>query len=144
MLNADLDVVAVLAPGGAAPRLVTRDMVREMKHGSMIVDVSINSGGCCETSRPTSHADPTYAVDEGVHYCVTNMPGALAGTSTQGLNNATPPFVLALADKGYGQAMRDDLHLRNGLDVCRGGVTCDAGAASHNLAYADPLSALAA
>ncbi len=110
----------------------------------MIVDVSIDPGGCCETSRPTSHADPTYAVDEVVHYCVTNMPGVLARTSTQGLNNATPPLVLTLADKGYGQALRDDLHLRNGLNVCREAVTCEAGAASRNLAYADPLSALAA
>lgn len=108
MLNADLVVGAVLVPGSAAPRLVTRDMVREMKHGSMIVDVSIDPGGCCETSRPTSHAD------------------------------------LTLADKGYGQALRDDLHLRNGLNVCREAVTCEAGAASRNLAYADPLSALAA
>ena len=144
VLNADLVIGAVLVPGAAAPRLVTRDMVREMKRGSVMVDVSIDQGGCFETSRPTSHADPTYVVDEVVHYCVTNMPGALARTSTQGLNNATLPFVLALADKGCEQALRDDPHLQNGLNVFQGAVTYEAVAASHNFDYVDPLTALAA
>ena len=143
VLNADLVVGAVLVPGAAAPRLVTRDMVREMKRGSVMVDVSIDQGGCFETSKPTSHADPTYVVDEVVHYCVTNMPGALARTSTQGLNNATLPFVLALASSGDEKALKDDPHLLNGLNVCNGAVTYEAVAASHNIDYVDPLAALA-
>ena len=143
VLNADLVVGAVLVPGAAAPRLVTRDMVSAMKRGSVMVDVSIDQGGCFETSKPTSHDNPTYVVDEVVHYCVTNMPGALARTSTQGLNNATLPFVLALASAGYEQALKDDPHLLNGLNVCKGAVTYEAVAASHNLDYVDPLTALA-
>jgi alanine dehydrogenase len=120
---ADLLIGAVLVPGAAAPKLVTRDMVRAMKPGSVIVDISIDQGGCSETSRPTTHAQPTY-IDEGVvHYCVTNMPGAVARTSAVALNNATLPFVLAIAGKRWRTALSEDPHLRNGLNVCHGRVT---------------------
>ena len=122
-LAADLVIGAVLVPGAAAPRLLTREMVRRMRPGSVIVDIAIDQGGCFETSRPTTHAAPTY-VDEGVvHYCVTNMPGAVARTSTFALTNATLPFVLALADKGALRALTDDPHLCNGLNIHRGQVT---------------------
>src|SRR4051812_18202168 len=123
VVSADLVIGAVLVPGGAAPKLVRRDMVRAMKPGSVIVDISIDQGGCIETSRPTTHADPTY-VDEGVvHYCVTNMPGAVARTSAVALNNATLPFVLAIADRGWRRALAEDAHLRDGLNACRGLLT---------------------
>jgi len=131
VLDADLVVGAVLIPGGSAPRLVTEDMVRNMKRGSVLVDVSIDQGGCFATSRPTSHAEPTYKLHDVVHYCVANMPGAVARTSTFALNNATLPFVVALANKGAAKAMRDDPHLANGLNVCRGHIT--------NAAVADAL-----
>ena len=120
---ADLVIGAVLVPGAAAPKLVSRELVRRMKPGSVIVDISIDQGGCVETSRPTTHAAPTY-VDEGVvHYCVTNMPGAVARTSAVALNNATLPFVLAIADRGWRRALTDDQHLRNGLNACRSLLT---------------------
>lgn len=123
VLAADLVIGAVLVPGAAAPRLVTRDMVRRMRNGSVLVDIAIDQGGCFETSRPTTHSAPTY-VDEGVvHYCVTNMPGAVARTSTFALTNATLPFVLALADKGWRRAMADDAHLLAGLNIQGGQVT---------------------
>ena len=136
MLAADLVIGAVLHPGGTAPRLVTRDMVKEMKRGSVVVDVSIDQGGCIETSRPTTHSNPTYVDDGVVHYCVTNMPGAVPRTSTFGLNNATLPFTLALADKGWRRAMTEDRHLRDGLNVCCGYVTYEAVAEAHGLEYA--------
>jgi len=117
---------AVLVPGSAAPKLVTRDMVKRMKPGSVMVDIAIDQGGCFETSRPTSHAQPTYVEHDVVHYCVTNMPGAVARTSTFALNNATLPFVMALAEKGWVKALKDDEHLRHGLNVCRGEVTYQA------------------
>jgi alanine dehydrogenase len=140
--RADLMVGAVLVPGAAAPKLVSREMVATMKPGSVIVDIAIDQGGCCETSRSTSHSDPVY-VDEGVlHYCVTNMPGAVARTSTFALNNATLPFALALADKGWRQALRDDPHLRNGLNICDGKVTCEPVARAHGLPYAPAMSLL--
>ena len=117
VLAADLVIGAVLVPGAAAPRLITRHMVRQMRAGSVLVDIAIDQGGCSETSRPTTHSSPTY-VDEGVvHYCVTNMPGAVARTSTFALTNATLPFVLALAGKGWQRALADDHHLRNGLNI---------------------------
>jgi alanine dehydrogenase len=120
---ADLVIGAVLVPGAAAPKLVSRAIVRQMRPGSVLVDIAIDQGGCFETSRPTTHAHPTY-IDEGVvHYCVTNMPGAVPRTSTIALNNATLPFVLALAEKGWRQAMVDDVHLRRGLNVHDGHVT---------------------
>ncbi|MFO1190034.1 MAG: alanine dehydrogenase [Alphaproteobacteria bacterium] len=121
--DADLVVGAVLIPGAAAPRLITRTMIGRMRRGSVFVDVAIDQGGCSETSRPTTHAEPVYRVDDVIHYCVTNMPGAVARTSTLALNNATLPFVLALAEKGYRRAMADDPHLRAGLNVHRGAIT---------------------
>lgn len=136
--RADLVIGAVLVPGAAAPKLVTREMVTSMKPGSVIVDIAIDQGGCCETSRPTTHSHPTY-IEEGVtHYCVTNMPGAVARTSTFALNNATLPFVLALADKGWRQAITDDPHLRNGLNVHAGLLTCRPVAEAQGLAFAPP------
>jgi alanine dehydrogenase len=134
--RADLLIGTVLVPGAAAPKLVTRAMLATMKPGAVIVDVAIDQGGCCETSKATTHSDPTYVVDGIVHYCVANMPGAVARTSTFALNNATLPFALALADKGWKQALKDDLHLRAGLNVHDGKVTCKPVAEAHGLAYA--------
>jgi alanine dehydrogenase len=126
VLEADLVIGAVLVPGAAAPKLVTLDMVKRMKPGSVIVDIAIDQGGCFETSRPTTHAEPTYVEHGVVHYCVTNMPGAVARTSTFALNNATLPFVLTLADKGWRQAVSDDINLRRGLNIHAGAVTFEA------------------
>jgi alanine dehydrogenase len=123
VIEADLTVGAVLIPGAAAPHLVRREQLGKMRPGSVLVDVSIDQGGCFETSHPTTHADPIYLVDDIVHYCVANMPGAVARTSTLALNNATLPFVLALADKGWHQALLDDPHLCDGLNVHRGQLT---------------------
>ena len=123
VLSADLVVGGVLVPGAAAPKLVTRAMVSKMKQGSVVVDVAIDQGGCFETSHPTTHADPTFVVDGVIHYCVANMPGAVARTSTFALNNATIGHAVALANKGWRQALRDDAHLKNGLNVCEGKVT---------------------
>ena len=122
VVQADLVIGAVLVPGAAAPKLVTRDMVRRMRPGSVLVDIAIDQGGCFETSRPTTHSDPIYVEDGVVHYCVTNMPGAVPRTSTFALNNATLPFVLALADKGWRQALQEDPHLRAGLNVHAGWI----------------------
>lgn len=135
VLSADLVIGGVLIPGAAAPRLVTRDMVARMKRGAVIVDVAIDQGGCCETSRPTTHAEPTYVVDGVVHYCVANMPGAVARTSTLALNNATLPFILALADKGPRRALAEDAHLRRGLSIHDGQLTCAAVAAAQGLPH---------
>jgi alanine dehydrogenase len=121
--RADLVIGAVLVPGAAAPKLVTRAMLKLMKPGTVIVDVAIDQGGCFETSKPTTHQDPTYVVDGIVHYCVANMPGGVARTSTFALTNATLPFALALADKGYKKALLDDAHLREGLNVHHGKIT---------------------
>jgi alanine dehydrogenase len=121
--RADLVIGAVLVAGAATPKLVTAEMVKGMKNGAAIVDVAIDQGGCFETSHPTTHAEPTYIVDGVVHYCVTNMPGAVARTSTFALNNATLPFVLALANKGWRKAMADDPYLRTGLNVWDGNIT---------------------
>jgi alanine dehydrogenase len=137
VLDADLVIGAVLVPGAAAPKIVTRDHVQAMKRGSVIVDISIDQGGCCETSRPTTHANPTYVAYEVVHYCVTNMPGAVARTSTFALNNATLPFILALAGKGAERAMRDDPHLLHGLNVYKGRITHPAVAAALGLEVGD-------
>jgi len=133
---------AVLVPGAAAPKLVTRQMVKAMKPGAVVVDIAIDQGGCFETSRPTTHADPTYIVDDVVHYCVTNMPGAVPRTSTYALNNATLPFVLALANKGWKRALADDEHLRNGLNVARGKITHPEVAAALSAAYSPPAELL--
>jgi len=121
--RADLVIGTVLVPGAAAPKLITAETVKAMTPGSVIVDVAIDQGGCAETSRPTTHSNPTYIVDDVVHYCVTNMPGAVARTSTFALNNVTLPFVLALADEGARRALGEDAHLRNGLNVHDGNVT---------------------
>ncbi len=138
--RADLLIGAVLVPGAAAPRLVTRDMVSAMKPGSVIVDIAIDQGGCCETSHPTTHSDPVY-VEEGVtHFCVTNMPGAVSRTSTFALNNATLPFVLALAEKGWRRAIAEDGHLKNGLNVHDGKLTCRPVADAQKLPYTHPDS----
>jgi alanine dehydrogenase len=123
VVGADLVIGAVLVPGAAAPKLITRDMLKRMRPGSVLVDIAIDQGGCAETSKPTTHADPTYVVDGVVHYCVANMPGAVARTSTFALNNATLPFTVALADKGYRRALADDIHLRHGLNVHEGKLT---------------------
>ena len=126
VLDADLVVGGVLVPGAAAPKLVTRDHIARMKKGAVIVDVAIDQGGCFETSHATTHADPVYVVDGVVHYCVANMPGAVARTSTFALNNATIGHAVALADKGWKQALRDNPHLKNGLNVANGQVTYEA------------------
>jgi alanine dehydrogenase len=141
VLNADLVIGGVLIPGAAAPKLVSADLIKRMKPGSVVVDVAIDQGGCFETSRATTHADPTYIVDDVVHYCVANMPGAVPRTSAYALNNVTLPFVLTLADKGYEQALADDLHLRNGLNVHKGHVTQKE--VAHDLGY-DYVEALEA
>jgi alanine dehydrogenase len=126
VLTADLVVGAVLIPGASAPKLVTRAMLSRMRHGSVIVDVSIDQGGSFETSKPTTHENPTYVVDGVVHYCVANMPGAVPRTSTFALNNATLPFILSLANLGYKEAMIRNPHLLNGLNVCKGKITYQA------------------
>jgi len=123
VVEADLVIGGVLVPGAEAPKLVTAEMVKAMKPGSVIVDVAIDQGGCCETSKATTHAEPTYVVDDVVHYCVANMPGGVPRTSTYALNNVTLPHVIALADKGYRQALLDDQWLRDGLNVHAGKVT---------------------
>jgi alanine dehydrogenase len=123
VLSADLVIGGVLVPGAAAPKLVTRAMISKMKQGAVVVDVAIDQGGCFETSHATTHADPTYIVDGVVHYCVANMPGAVARTSTFALNNATIGHAVALAEKGWKKALADDAHLKNGLNVCKGKVT---------------------
>jgi len=137
VLDADVVIGAVLVPGAAAPRLVSRAQVAGMRNGSVIVDVAIDQGGCIETARPTTHDQPTYVEEGVVHYCVTNMPGAVARTSAFALNNATLPFVLALADKGWAGALSGDPHLRAGLNVHRGQVTHAAVARDRGFQYVD-------
>jgi alanine dehydrogenase len=141
---ADLVIGGVLIPGAAAPKLVTRKMLKDWKIGSVLVDVAIDQGGCAETSRPTTHADPTYVVDGVIHYCVANMPGGVARTSTYALNNVTLPFGLAIANKGYKQALLEDHHLRAGLNVCKGKVTYRAVADVLGYEYVPAEKALAA
>jgi alanine dehydrogenase len=138
---ADVVVGAVLIPGASAPKLVTRDMLKGMKDGAVLVDVSIDQGGCFETSKPTTHADPTYTVEGVVHYCVANMPGAVPLTSSHALNNATLAYGLLLADKGV-EALKQNKHLRNGLNVHRGKVTHPAVAAALGYDYVPALDAL--
>jgi alanine dehydrogenase len=141
--DADLVIGGVLIPGAAAPKLVTRSMVARMKPGAVVVDVAIDQGGCFETSHPTTHAEPTYVVDGVVHYCVANMPGAVARTSTFALNNATIGHAVALADKGWRRAAADDPHLRDGLNVVLGKVTYEAVATTLGYAYTDAEKLLA-
>ncbi len=133
VLSADLVVGGVLVPGAAAPKLVSSDMISRMKQGAVVVDVAIDQGGCFETSHATTHAEPTYVVDGVIHYCVANMPGAVARTSTFALNNATIGHAVALADKGWKQALKDNPHLKNGLNVCQGKVSYEA--VAHDLGY---------
>jgi alanine dehydrogenase len=135
VVDADMVVGAVLVAGAGAPKLVTRDMVARMRKGTVLVDVAIDQGGCFETSRATTHRDPTYVVDDVVHYCVANMPGAVPLTSTQALTNATLPYVLRLADEGWRAALRADPHLRRGLNVAGGHVTCQPVAEAQDLPY---------
>jgi alanine dehydrogenase len=142
--NADLVIGAVLVPGASAPKLVTREMLKTMKAGAVLVDVAIDQGGCFETSRATTHADPTYVVDGIVHYCVANMPGAVARTSTYALNNATLPHVVRLANLGWREALLADPHLRAGLNVAKGKVTCKPVAEVHHYSWVAPETALAA
>jgi alanine dehydrogenase len=140
--SADLVVGAVLVPGAAAPKLVTEAMIKGMRPGSVVVDIAIDQGGCFETSRPTTHADPVYRVHGVTHYCVTNMPGAVARTATQALNNATLPYVIKLADEGYMQALGDDPHLLAGLNLFEGRVTYEAVARDLGLPYMPAEQAL--
>lgn len=140
--RADLVIGAVLVPGAAAPKLVSRAMLRQMKPRSVVVDVAIDQGGCFETSRPTTHQNPTYVEEGVVHYCVANMPGGVARTSTFALTNATLPFVLALADKGYKRALIEDANLREGLNVHLGAVTYKAVAETLGYAYQSAREAL--
>ncbi len=141
VFSADVVIGAVLVPGASAPKLVTRDMLKDMKSGAVVVDVAIDQGGCFETSRATTHADPVYAVDGVIHYCVANMPGSVPLTSSQALNNATLPFGLALAEKGM-RAVLDDPHLRDGFNVHRGQITHKAVAKSLGLPFKDPVEAV--
>jgi len=136
--TADLVIGGVLIPGAAAPKLVTRAMLKDWKPGAVLVDVAIDQGGCAETSKATTHAEPTYVVDNVIHYCVANMPGGVARTSTYALNNVTLPFALAIANKGWRKALADDAHLRNGLNVALGKVTCKAVADDLGYDYTAP------
>ena len=142
--NADLVVGAVLVPGAAAPKLVTRDMLKAMRPGSVVADVAIDQGGCFETSKPTTHHEPTYVVEDVVHYCVANMPGAVPKTSTFALNNATLPYVLSLVTKGVKLALLSDGHLLNGLNVHKGMITYEAVARDLDYDFITPTDALAA
>jgi len=142
VVDADLVIGAVLVKGAAAPHLVTADMIRRMRRGSVVVDVAIDQGGCFETSRPTTHAEPTYVVDDVVHYCVANMPGAVPRTSTAALNHATLPYVVRLAKSGAYEVLSADPHLRNGLNIAAGSVTEPAVAEALGYDYVDPILAL--
>ncbi|MCS0350262.1 alanine dehydrogenase [Vibrio ordalii] len=143
VLEADLVIGAVLIPGAAAPKLITKELISRMKPGSAVVDVAIDQGGCFETSHATTHDDPTYIVDDVVHYCVANMPGAVARTSTFALNNATLPYIVKLANKGYQRALLEDKGFLEGLNVIHGKVTCKEVAESFNLEYLEPSEAIA-
>ncbi|EOX3410431.1 alanine dehydrogenase [Vibrio cholerae] len=143
VLEADLVIGAVLIPGAAAPKLVTQQHIKRMKPGSAVVDVAIDQGGCFETSHPTTHAEPTYIVDDVVHYCVANMPGAVARTSTFTLNNATLPYIVKLANKGYQKALLEDAGFLKGLNVIHGKVTYKEVAENFGLDYVDPAKAIA-
>lgn len=143
VLEADLVIGGVLVVGAAAPKLVTAEMIKKMKPGAAIVDVAIDQGGCVATSHATTHDKPTYIVDDVVHYCVANMPGAVARTSTVALNNATLPYIVELANNGYQKALQNNPHLLNGLNVYRGHVTCKSVAQALDLPYVSAASILA-
>lgn len=138
--DANVVIGAVLVPGGSAPKIIRKEHLKMMKRGSVLVDVAIDQGGCFETSKPTTHENPTYVVDDIIHYCVANMPGAVAKTSAQALNNATLPFVLRLANLGYVEALRQDEHFLNGLNVCEGHITHPLVAEDLKKPYVDPMS----
>ena len=142
MAECDLLVGGILIPGSNAPKVITKDMIKLMKSGSVIVDVAIDQGGCVETSKPTTHANPTFIVDGVVHYCVANMPGGVPKTSTLALNAATIPFVTNLANKGYKNSLLDNNNFLNGLNVCQGSVTYKAIADELNYEYVDPKKLL--
>jgi alanine dehydrogenase len=142
--EADMVVGAVLVPGATAPKLVSRAMLKNMKQGAVLVDVAIDQGGCFETSHATTHQDPIYVVDGVVHYCVANMPGAVARTSTLALSNATLPYAIQLANKGWASALLDNVHLRNGLNICRGKVTYQAVARDLGYSFVEPVEAIKA
>ncbi len=142
VLESDLVVGGVLIPGASAPKLVTKEMISRMKPGAAVVDVAIDQGGCFETSHPTTHAEPTFIVDDVVHYCVANMPGAVAKTSTFALNNATLPFIKNLANQGYKKALTNDPHFLNGLNVIHGKVTCKSVAEALGYDYVPALDTL--
>jgi alanine dehydrogenase len=135
IIKADLVIGAVLIPGAKAPKLLTRDMLKEMKDGSVVVDVAIDQGGCFETSKATTHAEPTYVVDGVVHYCVANMPGAVARTSTIALTNATLPYALQIANKGWKKAMQDNNEIKLGANVIDGQITYKAVSEAFGLDY---------
>ncbi len=140
--KADLVIGAVLVPGASAPRLINREMLSKMRRGAVLVDVAIDQGGCFETSKPTTHADPTYTVDGIVHYCVANMPGAAPRTSAFALNNATLPYIITLANKGLHKALLNDAHFMNGLNVYQGKVVYSAVAEALGYTYYDPKTLL--
>ena len=140
--DCDLLIGGVLIPGANAPKLVSKEMIKKMKRGSVIVDVAIDQGGCVETSKPTTHADPTFIVDDVVHYCVANMPGGVPMTSTLALNAATLPFVLKLAQEGYKNALASDANFLAGLNVCQGNITYKAVADDLGLEFIDPSKAI--
>ena len=140
----DLIIGAVLIPGASAPRLVSKAMLKTMKPGTVLVDIAIDQGGCFETSKPTTHNDPTYVIDDVIHYCVANMPGAVPLTSALALNNAVLPYAMKLADKGWKAALAEDANLRNGLNVCRGEITHSGVAESLSLPFTPKPAALAA
>ena len=141
--QADLLIGGVLIPGAEAPKLVTKNMLKLMKRGSVIVDVAIDQGGCVETSKPTTHGDPTYIVDDVVHYCVANMPGGVPRTSTLALNKATIPFLTKLADKGYEKALKEDKNFLKGLNIFKGHVTYKAVAHAFGYKYVSPKEIIA-
>jgi alanine dehydrogenase len=142
--DVDLVIGAVLIPGASAPRLITRDILKTMKHGSVFVDIAIDQGGCAETSKATTHDNPTYVVENVVHYCVANMPGAVPLTSALALNHSVLPYALNLANKGWRKALSDDANFRNGLNVCKGEITHKGVADSLNLKFSETPKALAA
>ena len=142
IIDSDLVIGAVLIPGSSAPKMVNKETIKQMRGGSVMVDISIDQGGCFETSKPTSHSNPTYLVDNIIHYCVTNMPGAVPKTSTQALENATLPFTLSLANKGYKNALIANKHLRNGANIIDGKITYKAVAEFLGYQYYDPLDIL--
>ena len=140
--KSDLVIGAVLIPGAAAPKLVTKEMIKKMPRGSVFADVAIDQGGCSETSRPTTHAEPTYRVNDVIHYCVTNIPGAVARTSSRALENSTLPYILSLADNGYKKALKCNHHFLNGLNIANGAVTYKAVANDLGYEFTDPMNLL--